>query len=229
MLRADTGQLTLDGSGSGSLTVEDVDDITWFADRPAHDAGRTDAVDMLERFGWTRNGDTLGESAPNAAITAAGIDETIVVELNAASRDGGTLTFAVTGVGTSGPVDVTVSDITMFIDSVSTATYPQTMSADLPNLVMANTTVSLVSDMQVATVEFTSELGSLGSVTLSEEQPTAENVEFDLGEQTLRLDVISFQAASGASPGEVVAYGSVTDVRGMNFDSFSDSIASWGP
>jgi hypothetical protein len=93
--RSATATLVLDDTGKGTLKLETIPTMTWFSDRPKHDAGTTTTTDALKAFGWARDGDTLGKDAPNAALTADGLANSVVLELLAASRGGDDLTFKV--------------------------------------------------------------------------------------------------------------------------------------
>ncbi len=122
--RAKNATLTLDKAGKGTLVMEDVETMTWFSDRPAHDAGTSTTADVLDTFGWERDGDSLDggkpDNAPNAALTADNLTDTIVVELLTATRDGERLTFTVADVAKKpGPArDVELVNSDLFIDSV---------------------------------------------------------------------------------------------------------------
>lgn len=107
------------------------------------------------------------------------------------------------------------------------ATYPYTQVTLLVNSIQATTVVSIVSGMQVSTTTFTSPAGDLGSVTLSPVQPTATNVQFQAGLQTLQLDTMTFRAQFGLDSGQVTASGRATDQTGQNETAFSKQIAAW--
>lgn len=107
------------------------------------------------------------------------------------------------------------------------ATYPYTQNAILVNGIQSTTVVSIVSGMQVASITFTSTAGNLGSITLSPVQPTASNIEFGAGSQTLQITNISFRAQFGFDTGQVSCSGSGTDLEGQNETAFSMQIASW--
>ncbi|MEO4005631.1 MULTISPECIES: hypothetical protein [unclassified Flavobacterium] len=107
------------------------------------------------------------------------------------------------------------------------ATYPYTQVTLLVNSIQATTVVSIVSGMQVSTTTFTSPAGDLGSVTLSPVQPTATNVEFQAGLQTLQIDTMTFRAQFGLDSGQVFASGRATDQQGQNETAFSKQIATW--
>ena len=107
------------------------------------------------------------------------------------------------------------------------ATYPYTQNAILVNNIQSTTVVSIVSGMQVATITFNSPSGVLGSITLSPVQPTASNLEFQAGSQTLLISNISFRAQFGFDTGQVTCSGSGTNQEGQNETAFSMQIASW--
>lgn len=107
------------------------------------------------------------------------------------------------------------------------ATYPYSQDSMLVNSIKSTTVVSIMSGMQVAVVTFTSPAGNLGSITLSPVQPTASNVEFKAGSQTLQIDIISFRAQFGFDSGQVTCSGRATDQDGKNETPFSKQIASW--
>ncbi|MHA7056090.1 hypothetical protein ACWGOQ_0002650 [Aquimarina sp. M1] len=105
--------------------------------------------------------------------------------------------------------------------------YPVTQESLLVNSITANTTVAIVSGMQVSTTTFNTAAGLLGTITLSPVQPTATNVEFKAGSQVLQIAKINFQAAFGLVSGEVSCSGSATDQNGGNNTPFQKQIASW--
>ena len=100
---------------------------------------------------------------------------------------------------------------------------------DVPlcNSILATTNVKLVSEMQVATVQFKSAVGKLGEIILSPTQPVATNLEYKVGNQVLKIEKINFQAAFGLNSGEVQCKGSATDQQGNNPVVFGRQIASW--
>ncbi|MBB5635172.1 hypothetical protein HDF26_002102 [Pedobacter cryoconitis] len=106
-------------------------------------------------------------------------------------------------------------------------TYPYTQSSPLVNSITATTVVSLSNGMQVAQIAFTTAAGQLGQITLSPVQPTAENVEFKAGTQTLKIKKATFSAAFGFDPGQVTVEGDATDQNGKNDTDFQKQIASW--
>ena len=107
------------------------------------------------------------------------------------------------------------------------ATYPYTQVTLLVNSIQATTVVAIVSGMQVSTTTFSSPGGDLGSVTLSPVQPTATNVQFQVGLQTLQLDTMTFRAQFGLDSGQVTASGRATDQMGQNETAFSKQKAAW--
>ncbi len=107
------------------------------------------------------------------------------------------------------------------------ATYPYSQDAMLVNSITTTTKVSIVSGMQVSTTTFNSPAGLLGTITLSPVQPTATNVEFKAGNQTLQIDIISFRAQFGFDAGQVTCSGRATDQDGKNETPFSKQIATW--
>ncbi len=120
--KATSGTLDLDADGHGSLTLTSVPTMSWFSDRPKHDAGTTATLDALKAFGWKKNGDDLGkgDQAPNAALIGDNLPETLVVELGDVARDGDDLTFSVSQVGkdSAGQRHVDLGRTELFIDSV---------------------------------------------------------------------------------------------------------------
>lgn len=112
--------------------------------------------------------------------------------------------------------------------STLTATaYPYTQQAFLVNSITATTVVSIVSGMQVSKTTFTSPAGDFGSISLSPVQPTAQNVQYQRGNQILRISLISFRAAFGMDQGQVTCNGDATDQDGKNDAAFSSQICSW--
>ena len=107
------------------------------------------------------------------------------------------------------------------------ATYPYTQTSMLVNSIQATTTVSIQSGMQVSSTVFSSAAGNLGTITLSPVQPTAKNVEFKSGLQTLQIDSTTFTAQFGFDAGQVFASGRGTDQSGENEAAFSKQIATW--
>ncbi|MES2382770.1 MAG: hypothetical protein V4538_17115 [Bacteroidota bacterium] len=107
------------------------------------------------------------------------------------------------------------------------ATYPYSQTSMLVNSIQSTTVVSIMSGMQVAVITFTSPAGNLGSITLSPVQPTATNVEFKAGLQSLQIDLISFRAQFGFDSGQVTANGRATDQDGKNETAFAKQIATW--
>jgi hypothetical protein len=118
--RSPEASFDLDEDGEGTLTLSSTATMTWFADRPDHDAGTTTTVDALAAFGWKRNGDDLGDEPPNGVLTGDELSEAVVVELLTADRDGDALTFTVKAVNdvpaAEHNADVTHADL--FIDDV---------------------------------------------------------------------------------------------------------------
>jgi hypothetical protein len=116
--RSQTATLDLAATGKGTLALESVPTMTWFSDRPRHDAGTTGTADGLKTFGWEKNGDTLGQNAPNAALTARDLTAAVVVELKSASLAGGELTFDVETVTkpASGARKTELAQAELFID-----------------------------------------------------------------------------------------------------------------
>lgn len=117
----------------------------------------------------------------------------------------------------------------LFSVNVALASYPVNYSyVLLANGVTASTEVSLMEGMQIGTITFQGADGSeMGTVTLSPVQPTATNLEYRVGSQTLQISNISFQAAFGLQQGEVTCAGSATDQNGNNNAPFQKQIASW--
>jgi hypothetical protein len=106
-------------------------------------------------------------------------------------------------------------------------TYPYSQTALLVNSIQSTTVVSIVSGMQVGVITFTSPAGNLGSLTLSPVQPTATNVQFSAGKQTLQIDIITFRAQFGLDGGQVTVSGRATDQNGKDETAFAKQIASW--
>lgn len=106
--------------------------------------------------------------------------------------------------------------------------YPKTMPVMLLcNSITATTTVTISAGMKVATIQFNSAATLLGTVVLSPVQPTAKQLEFKAGNQSLLIDEIYFQAAFGFTLGEVTCKGSATDQDGKNPVTFQKQIATW--
>jgi len=93
--RSKSATLSLDKAGKGTLKMASTSTMTWFSDRPRHDAGTTTSAKALAAFGWKKDGDTLGKDAPNAALTADGLEQAVVLELLSATRNGDEVTFKV--------------------------------------------------------------------------------------------------------------------------------------
>jgi hypothetical protein len=121
--RSETATLKLDKTGNGTLKMKSVPTMTWFSDRPDHDAGTTKTSDALAAFGWKKNGDDLGKGdmAPNAALTAHKLPDTVVLEILTVDRDGDDISFTVKDVADKlGPArKVALTDSDLFIDSVA--------------------------------------------------------------------------------------------------------------
>jgi hypothetical protein len=118
--RSPEATLDLDEDGEGTLTLSSTPTMTWFADRPAHDAGTTATADALETFGWRSNGDDLGDEPPNAVLTGNELADGVVIELLAVDHDDDTLTFTVKTV-TKVPAserNVAITHVDLFIDDV---------------------------------------------------------------------------------------------------------------
>jgi hypothetical protein len=133
--RSKTAQLSLDKAGKGTLKLAAVPVITWFSDRPKHDAGRSAAVDALRAFGWRKNGDSLGASAPNAALTADNLQAAPVMKLLSASRDGDGLTFKVAAVSQArdpAPRKLRLSTPELFIDSAGECGFSESDTVSVP-------------------------------------------------------------------------------------------------
>ena len=130
VVSAAEGRVVLDDDGTGTLTMRDLDDVTWFSDRPARDAGETTMRDALHTYGWNDDGDSLAADAPNATLTAPQLRDAIVLELLTASLDdgrsgsstgnrSGTATFEVRAVTPSDAVDLDLDGLDLFIDSTT--------------------------------------------------------------------------------------------------------------
>ncbi len=118
-MRSARGQATFDERGSGTLTMTDLEHVTWFSDRPERDAGVSTLPDALRTYGWQQDGDALGTDAPNATLTAPELEDALVVELRAASIDGDRVTFEVQAIESSASRDVELSDLALFIDTTT--------------------------------------------------------------------------------------------------------------
>lgn len=117
--RSDAGSLLVRPGTGSTLELDDVDRMTWFSDRPARDAGASSVADALKTFGWRRNGDRLGDDAPNATLIAAEFGkESVVVELLTATVDGDQIRFTVDFVGQR-PESTGLSDVDLFIDDTA--------------------------------------------------------------------------------------------------------------
>lgn len=118
--RSPEASLSLDADGEGVLTLASTPTMTWFADRPDHDAGTTATTDALAAFGWKNNGDDLGDEPPNAVLTGNEITAAVVVELLTAERDGDALSFTVKTVNDVAAADrnVQLTHADLFIDDV---------------------------------------------------------------------------------------------------------------
>jgi len=128
-----TASLTMDAAGKGTLEMPAVPTMTWFSDRPQHDAGTTTTADALEAFGWRENGDDLGAAAPNAALTGDALEETAVMELLSASRTGDEITFEVVAVSRDVHQswrDLSLTNAKLFIDSVDNCFPPSPLCSD---------------------------------------------------------------------------------------------------
>lgn len=121
---SDRGRVVLDDAGTGTLTLHDVDDVTWFSDRPARDAGVTTIDEALRTFGWRQDGDAVADDAPNATLTASGLDDALVLELLTASFDGERGTFEVRSLSSSDARDVELADLDLFIDDAGDGDEP---------------------------------------------------------------------------------------------------------
>lgn len=140
--RSPEASLDLDENGEGTLTLSSTPTMTWFSDRPNHDAGTTTTADALAAFGWKRNGDDLGDEPPNAVLTGDEITDAVVVELLTVDVDGDQLSFAVRTVNdvATADRDVEITHADLFIDTVG-------YGADFPGDVPAvGTLVSSVHD-----------------------------------------------------------------------------------
>jgi hypothetical protein len=107
------------------------------------------------------------------------------------------------------------------------ATYPYTQQALLVNSISTTTVISLVSGMQVANITFNNPSGLLGVITLSPVQPVATNVQFQSGQQVLKITTATFRAAFGLDAGQVTVSGDATDQNGHDDNAFNKQIASW--
>ncbi len=97
----------------------------------------------------------------------------------------------------------------------------------LVNSVTASTTINLVDGMQVSKTVFSTAAGDLGTVTLSPVQPSASNIEYKAGKQSVQISNISFRAAFGLDQGQVTTSGTATDQDGNNEAPFNKQICSW--
>jgi hypothetical protein len=121
--RSPEATLELNEDGVGTLTMTSTPTMTWFSDRPEHDAGTTATTDALAAFGWEKDGDDLGAVAPNAVLTGNELADAVVIELRTVERAGDALSFTVKAINDV-PEDertVDVSHADLFIDSVGEA------------------------------------------------------------------------------------------------------------
>lgn len=116
--RAHTGSITMSAPTTATITLTAAPTMTWFSDRPQHDAGVTSSRDALEAFGWADNGDDLGVP-PNAVLLAEEFgDDSPVVEIMTANISGDDLSFDVTFEAPPNPsVTGPLTHVEMFIDS----------------------------------------------------------------------------------------------------------------
>lgn len=111
--------------------------------------------------------------------------------------------------------------------SVALAEYPAAFSYNLPYQVLANTTVSITSGMQVAQITFEGSAGEFGAVFLSPVQTYAQNMRFLAERQSIMISKISFYPAFGLHSGKVTIDCSITDASGGNTQFFNGVIAEW--
>jgi hypothetical protein len=118
--RSPEASLDLDENGDGTLTLSSAPTMTWFSDRPDHDAGTATTTDALKSFGWKDNGDDLGDEPPNAVLTGSELADAVVVELLTADLDGDELSLTVKAVNDvpAAERNVEVSHADLFIDDV---------------------------------------------------------------------------------------------------------------
>lgn len=103
----------LRGNGAvadGRLTVADVGAVTWFDDRPRHDAGRIPAARLLAV--WADS--DFARRPPNAAVVHDG--GTAVVELSEPDLDGSGISFAASAEGDTELPDGDLGAVEVFID-----------------------------------------------------------------------------------------------------------------
>lgn len=129
VVRSTHGRVVLDASGRGTLTMDGIDDVTWFSDRPARDAGESTIRQALGTYGWAHDGDAVSVDAPNATLTAPELgDDALVVELLAASLGDEGVSFEVQTIAAPGERDDVLSDLDLFIDT--TTADPTTADSD---------------------------------------------------------------------------------------------------
>ncbi|WP_143016288.1 hypothetical protein [Nocardioides szechwanensis] len=118
--RSPEATLDLDENGEGTLILSSTPTMTWFADRPNHDAGTTTTADALAAFGWKADDDDLGDEPPNAVLTGNELTDAVVIELLTAGLDGDALIFTVKAVNDvpAAERNVEVTHADLFIDDV---------------------------------------------------------------------------------------------------------------
>lgn len=83
-------------AGDGSLTLDGVDRVLYFSDRPVRDAGHLTVEAFLD--GWDRGDDSFAADPPNAVLSLLDGNEApadTVVELTSAELDGEALLFGI--------------------------------------------------------------------------------------------------------------------------------------
>jgi len=105
--------------------------------------------------------------------------------------------------------------------------YPVTNSDLLNNTVYADSTVSLVSGMQVAVITFKTSAASFGGLTLSARDKSASDLHFLSGSQEIKMAYAELTPAFGLQGGHIRVTGTVTDENGKNPSSFDQYISNW--
>ncbi len=212
------------------LRLEDLSSVTWFSDRPDRDAGPTGMREALETFEWRVNGDRISSDAPNATLSAVGLDSTVVLELLDATIEGEgsdapAVSFTATVLGGSSPADLDFGAAELFIDSTvpevtspdagqspgAQADGPVEMTAPLTERVSALTTIDVSPDAQAARVSIEVDGRSVATYTLDSDSPSEVGGRRDIEGTSIAIESIRFEPATPDSEGVVELTGTVSD------------------
>lgn len=239
---ADAPPASASGGGTSAPIVElrlnDFEAVTWFSDRPERDAGITEIREALKSFEWRDNGDAISTDPPNATLTAAGLNSTVVLELLSATVDDAgskapsfSLEARVVGGDTTANGDFGAAEL--FIDSTvpQAGSYPGSTTSPVESMtpiserVSVLTIVSGLPDSQEAKVTLQIDGRDVAGYTLnSASAETTGNASLDGVD--VRIDNLRFVPATANTAG-MVTMSALVDDGGNPTPVTGLAIASW--